>query len=382
MEVAGLAQIGSLLEGGVAGGVVVAFVGVAAAGAAHHDKTAAGLFHHADELGVAGVGRQTGIPAHLHLGFHQGVAQLLGMFQRHIEAVVDEKYLLQAVAGGDLGHLLHHLVDGPDHPPGALGGAHVVGRGGVVEPAQLGEHADTESRLGIPGHIKVVKTGPAAEIRRAAHAVVHDFAVFTVEDAGHSPVVGLADFDAVGEFGEGLAGVSGDAEVGLHEIENLLRHDAESRSAADDGGVGNRPDALDDAPGDGQLPLWVNVAVIAEVADRDTHHLGLEVEDGAFDFIEIVLVGKHEVDQLHLVPGAVQMSGYVGQANGNGLRSHPAHDPVVTVGGNQQDTHRKSPSRQQDKRQQLGRLYTSAQEGAIAGERGSRSNAHSHGCTG
>ena len=266
---------------------------------------------------------------------------------------------LEAIAVGDLGHFLNHLVDGADHPPGALGSAHIVGGGGVVEPAQLGEHADAESGFGIPGHIQVVKTGTAAEIRRATHAVVHDLAVLAVEHAGHAPVVGLTDLHAVGELGESLAGVAGDAEVGLHEVEDLLRHDAERRPAANDSGVGNRPDALDDAPGDGQLPLRVHVAVIAEVADRDANHLGLEVKDGALDFVEVVFVGEHEVDQFHLVPGAVQVAGNVGQTNWNGLRSHPAHDPVVAVSSNQQDTHRKSPSRQQDKRQRLGRLYTS-----------------------
>ena len=343
MEVAGLAQLGGLLEGGVARRVVVALVRVAAAGAAHHDEAAAGLLHHADELGVTGVGGQAGVPADLHLGFHQGVAEFLGVLQRHVEAVVDEEDLLQAVAGRDLGHFFNHLVDGADHPPGALGGAHIVGGGGVVEPAQLGEHADAETGLGVLGHVQVVKAGPAAEIGRTSHAVVHDFAVLTVENAGHAPVVGLTDLDAVGQLGEGLARVAGDADVGLHEVEDLLRHDAESRAAADDGGVGNRPDAFDDASGDGQLPLRVDVAVVAEVADRDTHHLRLEVQHGALDFIEVVILGEHEVDQLHLVPGTVDVAGDIGQADGDGLRPHPAHDLFVTVGSNQQDTHLKSP---------------------------------------
>ena len=300
----------------------------------------------------------------------------------HVEAVIDEEDLLQAVAGGDLGHLFHHLVNGPDHPPGALGGAHVVGGGGVVEPAQLGEHADAETGLGVLGHVQIVQAGTAAEVGGTAHAVVHDFAVFTVENTGHAPVVGLSNFDAVGQLGEGLTGVTGDAEVGLDEVEDLLRHDAEGRAAADDGGVGNRADALDDAPGDGQLPLRVDVTVVAEVADRDAHHFRLEIEDGALDFIQVVFIGEHEVNQLHLMPGTVEVAGDVRQADGNGLRSHPAHNPVVAVGSNQQDTHRKSPSRQQDKRQQLGRLYTSAQEGAIAGGLGSMVSVHSHGCTG
>ena len=265
--------------------------------------------------------------------------------------------------------LFNHFVDGADHPPGPFGRPHVVGGGGIVEPAQLGEHADAETGLGVLGHVQVVQAGAAAEVGRTAHAVVHDFTVFTVENAGHAPVVGLSNFDAVGQLGESLAGVAGDTEVGLHEVEDLLRHDAESRAAADDGGVGNGADALDDAPGDGQLPLRVDVTVIAEVADRDAHHLRLEVEDGAFNFVQVVLVSEHEVDQLHLVPGTVHVAGNVGQADGDGLRSHPAHNPVVAVGGNQQDTHGKSPWRRRDKRRQLGRLYTSAQEGAIAGER-------------
>ena len=37
------------------------------------------------------------------------------------------------------------------------------------------------------------------------------------------------------------------------------------------------------------------------------------------------------------------MSGDVGESDRDGLGAHAAHDPVVAIGGNQQNAHRKSP---------------------------------------
>ena len=345
MQPAGFAQVGGLLKGGVAPRIVVPFVGVAAPGAAQHHQTAAGLLHQPNQFGVAGVGGQAGIPAHLDLGLLKGMAQPFGVFQRHIEAVVHKENLAQTVAGRNLRHFLNHFVNGPDDPPGALRRPQVVGRGGIVEPAQFGQHADAETCLGVFGHIQVVQAGAGAEIGGAAHPVIDDAAVFAVQHAGHSPVVGFPDFQAVGQFGEGFGGVAGDADVRLHELKNLLRHNAERRPAAHDSGIRNRAEALNDAFGDGQLPLRVNVAVVAQIADGNAHQVGVEIAGYALHLVQVVIAGKHQVNHLDAMAGAVNVAGHIGQPDGDGLGAHPAHHAVVAVGGNQQDTHLANPPR-------------------------------------
>ena len=343
MQVAGFTKVGGLFEGCVPGGVVVAFVRVATAGAAHHHQAAAGLLHQPDQFGVASIGGQAGVPAHLDLRFHERVAQFLGVLQRHVEAVVHEKYLLQAVPLGDLRHFLNNLVDGANDAPRAFRRADVVRRRGIVETAQLGEDADAETGLGVLGHVQVIKARPFDKIGRAAHPVVHQLAVFAVQQPGHVAVVGFADFDAAGEIGETLTSVAGQTEVGLHVFKDLGGHDAERRAAAHDGRVGDGAHALNHALGDGQLPLWIHVAVIAEVAYGDPNQFGIEVSNRFFNLIQVVFAGKHQVNQLDLVAGPVNVAGHVGQADGDRLGAHTAHDAVVAVSGNQQDTHRKIP---------------------------------------
>ena len=83
--------------------------------------------------------------------------------------------------------------------------------------------------------------------------------------------------------------------------------------------------------------------MIAEVADGNTDQFGIEFPHRLLHLIQVVLAGKHQVNQLDLVAGPVDVSGHVGQADGDRLGAHAAHDAVVAVSGYQQDAHRKIP---------------------------------------
>ena len=218
----------------------------------------------------------------------------------------------------------------------------VCGRRWIVEPAQLGENTDAEAGLGILGNVQVVEAGATYEIGRTAHSVVHDLAVLAVEDTGHATVIRLANLDAIDQLGKRFGSVAGNAEVGLHEFEDLLRHDAERRAAANDGCVGYGADPLDDTLGNWQLPLRVHVAVVAQVSDRDAHQFGLELGHHLLDLTEVIGIGEHQVDQFDLMARAVQMTGDIGKADWYGLGTHTAHNPIVAVGSNQQNTHLKT----------------------------------------
>ena len=223
------------------------------------------------------------------------------MLQRYVEAVVHEEYLLQPVPLGYLRDFLNNLVDGANDAPSPFRRADVVGGGGIVKSAQLGEDADAESRLGVFGHVQVVKAWSFDEIGRAAHPVVNQLAVFAVQQSGHAPVVGLANFDTAGEVGETFTSVARQAKVGLHVFKDLGGHDTERRPSAHDGRIGNGTDALDHALGDGQLPLRIDVTVVAQVANGDSDQFGVEIPHRLLDFIQIVLAGEHQVNQLDLV---------------------------------------------------------------------------------
>ena len=93
-----------------------------------------------------------------------------------------------------------------------------------------------------------------------------------------------------------LSGIAGQAKVRLYELKHLRRHDAEGWTAAHDGSVRNGADALDDALGDGQLPLRIDVTVIAEVAYRYADEFRVEVANRALYLAQIILTGEHQID--------------------------------------------------------------------------------------
>ena len=67
-----------------------------------------------------------------------------------------------------------------------------------------------------------------------------------------------------------------------------------------------------------------------------------EVLHNALNLGEVVF-RKHEVNDLNFVAVVVQMAGDIGQADGHGLGIHPAVQPVMPVGGDEQDSHSNLP---------------------------------------
>ena len=235
----------------------------------------------------------------------------------------------------DLGH---HLVDGPDHPEVRL--RHPRRRRGrrVGEASQLGQHANAESGGPVLVHLQVFQPGAAREGRNAETLVQHHLAVLGVYHARQVVSRPFAYLDAFADLREGLACVAGHAYVGLQKLVALFGQQAEGRPANDDLGLAVLTDAVDHVPRDGECPLRVQVAVIAQVAQRYAYHVRPEILDDVLDLGQVV-VGEHQVDDLDLVPLVVQVSRYVGQSDGHGLGIHSAVQPVLPVGGDEQDSH-------------------------------------------
>ena len=294
------------------------------------------------------------------------------MVQRQIEPVVDEEHFAQPVAFLHFLDFGHHFVDGADDPPVGpvlrCAAANLRRAGGVGKAAQLGQHADAESGLAVFVHIQPVQARRLGELRHAVALVQLYGAVLGIHQPRQAVHRRLAHLQAVAEFGKGFPGVAHHAQVGLQVAETLPGQQAESRAAANDGGAAFGADSVDDFLGDGQRPLGVDVAVIAEVPQRNAGQVRLKFAHRLPHFGGVV-VGEHQIQHPDFVAGGVQMAGDVGQADGQGLGVHPAVQPVMAVGGNQQDAHRELRcSAPQRGRQRWGRPGV----GGVKGWRGSR----------
>ena len=142
----------------------------------------------------------------------------------------------------------------------------------------------------------------------------------------------LSNLDAIADLREGLAGVSGHAQIRLQELEALLGQQAERRAAHDYGCAAVLSYAVNDILGNGKRPLCIQVTVIAEIPQRDSNHIRIEVPDSLLDFSQVVL-GEHQVNHLDLVPFMIKVARNVSQADWHGLGVHPVVDAVVPVGG-------------------------------------------------
>ena len=132
------------------------------------------------------------------------------------------------------------------------------------------------------------------ESRGAIAFVSNGLTVFLVDQTRKVRVTGLADFDALCQRGESLTGITGQANVTAQVFEAFSWHDAESWAAADNDRVTDGADAVNDLFAVRQGPDSVQVAVVAQVSDRHSNHLWLELFDCGFDVSQMV-IGKHEV---------------------------------------------------------------------------------------
>ena len=151
-------------------------------------------------------------------------------------------------------------------------------------------------------------------------------------------MIGPVFFQKVGQLGESVGGVSGQANVGFQVVEAVLGQGAECGTATGYGRVAATADALDYLPGNGEGRLGVDVAAVVQVADGDANQLGLKLPDSGLGLGQVI-VGEHQVQHPQGVMLRVDVGGYVGQSNGQGSYLGAAHPAVVAVGSNQQDTH-------------------------------------------
>ena len=263
--------------------------------AAHQHQVASSLLHQPHQLGVAVVGSQAGIPAQIQIGVHQGITERIGLVSRDVEAIVDEKNLPKGEPLFQILNLGHHLVNGANHSPGAFLGLGRSLRSWIIKAAQLGQNTNAESGLPVFLHVQLFQARGLGEFREAAHSIVNDLPILAVNQSRQVKVGGLTYLDSVGQFRKGLASIPSYAQVGLQECEAFLGKDAERRTYADHRGLGCGANPLDNFFGDGQSPLGIQVAVVAEIPQRYTHQLRRELPHRILHFREVIISGKHQV---------------------------------------------------------------------------------------
>ena len=232
-------------------------------------------------------------------------------------------------------NIIDNVFDGTQHPPGGriVLGDYRVGEG----VAQLGHHADAESRLLVPGHIKLIQKRGFGKLR-VSQSLPHDRAgIIPVNQAGHV-VIGLTAFHGVGQLGKALAPIPGHSQVESQIIETCLWKQAETRTPTHDGSFSDGAHHVNDLFSARQRPLRVHVADVVQVPEGDADKIGLELPNRSLGFLEKVL-GKHQVQYLDVVPVRVQISGDVSQPYRGRIGVHTAHQSLVPVCGDQQDSH-------------------------------------------
>ena len=78
--------------------------------------------------------------------------------------------------------------------------------------------------------------------------------------------------------------------------------------------------------------------MVAQVAERYADGMRPEFPHRFFDLRQVV-VGEHQVDDLHFVPVVIEVPGNVGHTDGHRLGTHATVEPVLPVGGDEKDTH-------------------------------------------
>ena len=124
---------------------------------------------------------------------------------------------------------------------------------------ELGDDAYPEASLLVLGHIQFFQAGRLGEAG-VGQPPVDCFPIAVLVYQPREVVEILAALHGCGNLGEGLTTVAGYTQVRLQVVEALLGQQAESGTAAYNGGLGYGPDVLDDFLGGGKGPLGVNVA--------------------------------------------------------------------------------------------------------------------------